>query len=92
MKATKFLSLLLALVMVLGLAACGGEASAPESAPAESVASAPMEEPAEEAPEAPAEEPGIIGGLKASRPTTGFQNLSLDQPDEGCPVLCPEIG
>lgn len=60
MKATKFLSALLALVMVLGLAACGGEASVAESAPAETASSAPAEEaPAVEEPateEAPAVE------------------------------------
>ena len=54
----KFLALLLALVMVLGMVACGGEASVAESAaPAESVASAPAEETAEAPVEAPAEEP-----------------------------------
>ena len=49
----KALALLLALVMVLGLVACGGEASVAESAPAESAASS---APAEETAEAPAEE------------------------------------
>lgn len=61
----KLLSLLLALVMVLSLAACGGSQSAQEEAPAEEPAqeetqepeAAPEEEPAEEPAEAPAEEP-----------------------------------
>ena len=55
----KVLALLLALVMVLGMVACGAEASVAASTAAESTAaSAPAEETAEEAPaeEAPAEE------------------------------------
>lgn len=49
----KFLALLLAVVMVLSLAACGSEAPAPAPAPTE----APAEQPAETPAEQPAEEP-----------------------------------
>ena len=51
----KFLALLLAVVMVLSLAACGSEAPAPE-APAEQPAETPAEQPAEEPTAEPVEE------------------------------------
>ena len=55
----KFLALLLAVVMVLSLAACGSEAPAPAptEAPAEQPAETPAEQPAETPAEQPAEEP-----------------------------------
>ena len=54
----KFLALLLAVVMVLSLAACGSEAPAPAptEAPAEQPAETPAEQPAEEPTAEPAEE------------------------------------
>lgn len=54
----KFLALLLAVVMVLSLAACGSEAPAPAptEAPAEQPAEAPAEQPAEEPTAEPVEE------------------------------------
>ena len=54
----KFLALLLAVVMVLSLAACGSEAPAPAptEAPAEQPAETPAEQPAEEPPAEPVEE------------------------------------
>lgn len=54
----KFLALLLAVVMVLSLAACGSEAPAPAptEAPAEQPAETPAEQPAEEPTEEPVEE------------------------------------
>lgn len=54
----KFLALLLAVVMVLSLAACGSEApaSAPTEAPAEQPAETPAEQPAEEPTAEPVEE------------------------------------
>ena len=62
-KTHRILALLLAMVMVLCLAACGGE-SASQSAPAESApsaASAPVEEaPAPEAAPEPPEEPSVV--------------------------------
>lgn len=52
----KFLALLLAVVMVLSLAACGSEAPAPTEAPAEQPAETPAEQPAEEPTAEPVEE------------------------------------
>ena len=54
----KFLALLLAVVMVLSLAACGSEAPAPAptEAPAEQPAETPAEQPAEEPTAEPVEE------------------------------------
>ena len=52
----KFLALLLAVVMVLSLAACGSEAPAPTEAPAEQPAETPTEQPAEEPTAEPVEE------------------------------------
>ena len=54
----KFLALLLAVVMVLSLAACGSEApaQAPTEAPAEQPAETPAEQPAEEPTAEPVEE------------------------------------
>ena len=53
----KFVSLLLVLIMVLSLAACGAKNEAPAEAPAEAPVEAPAEVPAETPAEAPAEEP-----------------------------------
>ena len=85
MKATKILSLLLALVMVLGLAACGGEASVAESTAAEAVASsAPAEETVEEAPvaeEAPAEEAAPADSAAEEAPAEGNSQEAETQGD-----------
>ena len=57
----KLLALLLAMVMVLGLVACGGtEASAPAEEATSAAAEAPAEAPAEEAGSAPAEAAEVI--------------------------------
>ena len=89
----KVLALLLALVMVLGMVACGGEASVAESAaPAESVASTPVEEPAEAPEEAPAEEPAPEAEASVAPeevlevvadPATAMAEAYIDYPLEG---------
>ena len=68
----KFLALLLAVVMVLSLAACGSEAPAP--APTE----APAEQPAETPAEQPAEEPTAEPGEEYTGPDTFSMIANFD--------------
>ena len=73
----KFLALLLAVVMVLSLAACGSEAPAPAptEAPAEQPAETPAEQPAEEPTAEPVEE---YTGPDTYSMIEGFDITSLD--------------
>ena len=72
MNAKKIAALLLAVVMVLGLAACGSKANAPAAAPAE--------KPAEAAPAAPAD-----NGVRDALLSMGFTTAEIDLALKGAP-------
>ena len=86
----KLLALLLALVMVFALAACGQQA-APAEAPAEEPAEAPAEEPAEAPAEQPAEAPAeadpmeaLIAAAKAEGELTVYGSCEEDYLNAAC--------
>lgn len=72
----RILSLFLAALMVLSLAACGAEPAAPEASEEPAVTEAPAEEPA--AAETPAEEPASSG----THIVVDFKGEETEVPDE----------
>ncbi len=92
----KLIAMLLALVMLLSMAACGGETA---SAPAEESAPASVEAPAEEAPaeepaveeEAPAEEASVVEEVAAPQgPSNGFYTEHIGAHDYELPLFPDE--